>query len=43
MVPGAMFSIMTSARRAMSLTSARPRSDFKSIVTDFLLALNSKK
>jgi Domain of unknown function (DUF4372) len=30
----------TAARAAISLTSERPRSDFKSIVTDFLLALS---
>src|SRR5512135_3172677 len=43
MAPGAKFSTMISARFAISLTSARPRSDFRLMVTDFLLALNSRK
>ena len=37
--PGAKFSTKTSARLAISLTSARPRSDLRLTVTDFLLAL----
>src|SRR5207245_2928675 len=43
MAPGAKFSTKTSARRARSLTRASPRSDLRFAVTDFLLALNSKK
>src|SRR5260370_32379560 len=39
-VPGAMFSIVTSAFFSSSLTISRPRGDFKLRVTDFLLALN---
>src|SRR5499433_672287 len=43
MAPGAKFSTQTSAFRNKSLTSASPRSDFRFAVTDFLLALNSRK
>src|SRR5262249_52415908 len=43
MAPGAKFSTHTSAFRNKSLTSASPRSDFRFAVTDFLLALNSRK
>src|SRR5215212_463736 len=39
-VPGAMFSTVTSAFASSDLTISRPRGDFKSIVRDFLLALN---
>src|SRR6516164_4640066 len=43
MAPGAKFSTMTSARFAMFLTRASPRSDLRLTVTDFLLALNNRK
>src|SRR3984885_11835882 len=40
MVPGAMFSIVTSALASSALTSSRPRGDLRLTVSDFLLALN---
>src|SRR5215470_12616388 len=40
MVPGAMFSIVTSAFLSSSRTISSPRGDFTFKVTDFLLALN---
>src|SRR5262245_23354064 len=42
MAPGAKFSTNTSALRARSRTSFLPRLDFKSIASDFLLALKLK-
>src|SRR5918997_225112 len=39
-VPGAMFSTVTSAFASSDLTISSPRGDFRSIVSDFLLALN---
>ena len=40
MVPGAMFSTVTSAFFSSSRTISSPRGDFRFNVTDFLLALN---
>src|SRR5580700_4819929 len=40
MVPGAMFSIVTSALASSALTISSPRGDFKFTVSDFLFALN---
>src|SRR6516225_690987 len=39
-VPGAMFSTVTSTFFSISLTIWRPRSDFRLIASDFLLTLN---
>ena len=43
MAPGAKFSTNTSALRARSSTSRLPAADFKSTVSDFLLALKIRK